>query len=64
MATARITTTNGTRRVEFDTDVRPDDPISAVALLRRRCETDRLGDPARHKLEIWDQRRGWVEFRT
>lgn len=51
-------------RVEFRADVDPGDEVACLALLRRTVTTQRLGLPSDYRIQVWDQRRGWQEYRT
>lgn len=51
-------------RVEFRADVDPGDEVACLALLRRTVTAQRLGSPGDFRIQVWDQRRGWQEYRT
>ena len=48
----------------FEANISPDDAIGASALLAKTIKAARLGDPSTWRLQIWCQRRGWIEHRT
>jgi len=48
----------------FEASVSADDPIGCAALLAKTVKAERLGEPSAWRLQVWDQRRGWVEHRT
>lgn len=66
MAGVRILELATTRVVvpEFQVpDLNPDDELTALLVLAREIRARRLGDPARYRIQIWHQRRHWVEHR-
>lgn len=66
MARVRILELATTRVVvpEFQvTDLAPSDELTALLVLAREVRARRLGDPARFRIQVWDQRRHWVEHR-
>lgn len=50
-------------RGELHRDVKPDDRLACLLILRGEIEARGLGDWTRYRIEAWDAYAGWIPHR-